>query len=105
MNTSNSTYDASEANEIEAEINRLKAQALMGWEKEYQYLEWHGLEDGMNVLEVGCGPGFVTEQLIKNLPNSKITALDFDKKLLTNAEQLCTALYCLKCKLHSILCL
>lgn len=91
MNTSNSTYNASKANiGIEAEINRLKAQALMGWEKEYQYLKWYGLEDGMKVLEVGCGPGFVTEQLIKNLPKSKITAIDFDKKLLTNAKQLST---------------
>lgn len=89
MNTSNSTYNANKANiGIEAEINRLKAQVLMGWEKEYKFLKWYGLVDGMKVLEVGCGPGFVTEKLVENLPNSEITALDVDEKLLTKAKQL-----------------
>ncbi|KAB8135714.1 methyltransferase domain-containing protein [Gracilibacillus oryzae] len=88
MKPSYSTYHASNANiGIDAEINRLKAQALMGWEKEYRYLKWHGLEDGKKVLEVGYGPGFVTEQLADNLPNSEITALDVDEKLLESAKQ------------------
>ncbi|WP_160031593.1 class I SAM-dependent methyltransferase [Paenibacillus sp. An7] len=70
MKTSDSTYDVSKTSlGMEAELNRLKAQALMGWEKECRYLQWYGLSDGMNVLEAGCGPGYVTEQLIKNFPN------------------------------------
>ncbi|PWU70034.1 class I SAM-dependent methyltransferase [Gracilibacillus dipsosauri] len=82
------SYHASNANiGWEAEVNRLKAQALMGWEKEYKHLIWHGLTDGMNVLEVGSGPGFVTEKLLENLPNSSITALDIDEKLITKAKQ------------------
>lgn len=88
MKTSQSTYDVSKTSlGMEAELNRLKAQALMGWDKEYRYLQWHGLSDGMNVLEVGCGPGFVTEQLSMSLPNSEITALDFDPALLQKAKE------------------
>lgn len=71
---------------LEAEINRLKVQALMGWEKEYRSLQWFGLQDGMKVLDAGCGPGFVTEKLMESLPNSEITALDIDEQLINQAK-------------------
>ncbi|MFF2909728.1 class I SAM-dependent methyltransferase [Paenibacillus sp. NPDC057934] len=71
----------------DAELLRLKEQALMGWEKEYRTLKWFGLEDGIKVLEVGSGPGFVTEQLLDELPQSQITALDIDDILLEKARQ------------------
>lgn len=70
----------------EEELLRLREQALMGWDKEYRMLRWWGLADGMKVLEVGSGPGFVTEQLLHNLPNSTITALDIDDTLLQIAR-------------------
>ncbi|WP_409343619.1 class I SAM-dependent methyltransferase [Paenibacillus sp. MBLB4367] len=72
----------------EAESLRLKEQASMGWEKEYRTLKWFGLEDGMKVLEVGSGPGFVTEKLLAALPKSQITALDVDDVLLEKAKQM-----------------
>ncbi|MBD3921621.1 methyltransferase domain-containing protein [Paenibacillus sp. PR3] len=71
----------------EEELLRLREQALMGWDKEYRVLRWWGLEDGMKVLEVGSGPGFVTEQLLLHLPHSTITALDIDDTLLQIARQ------------------
>ena len=56
-------YKASEMNDnIEKEIERLRGQALWGWDKESRNLNWFGLIDGMSILEVGSGPGFVTEQ-------------------------------------------
>ncbi|WP_442600553.1 class I SAM-dependent methyltransferase [Paenibacillus sp. KN14-4R] len=85
----NSTYSFQNVNiGEEAELLRLKEQALMGWEKEQRTLKWFGLEDGMKVLEVGSGPGFVTEKLIDNLPHSEITALDIDDTLLKMAKQM-----------------
>jgi ubiquinone/menaquinone biosynthesis C-methylase UbiE len=42
----------------------------------------------MKVLEVACGPGFVTERLAASLPNSPITALDIDQGLLNKAKTL-----------------
>ncbi len=76
------SYQASTYNlELEAEIQRLKAQVLLSWEKESRTLNWFGLADGMNVLEAGSGPGFFTEQLLELLPNSSITAVEIDPVL------------------------
>ena len=89
MNSFRSTYKAGNANiGLSAEVQRLKVQALMGWEKEYRNLQWFGLQDGMRILEVGCGPGFITEQLAERLPCSRITGLDMDETLLKHAEGL-----------------
>lgn len=68
------------------EVNRLETQAKLGWNKEFRTLKWLGLKDGMRILDVGAGTGAYTELLLENLPNSKITALEVDKKLLNIAE-------------------
>lgn len=89
MEARNSTYNFQNVSiGAEAEVLRLKEQALMGWKKEYRSLKGFGLEDGMKVLEVGSGPGFVTEKLLDNLPQSEITALDIDDTLLKKAKQM-----------------
>jgi len=89
MNSFQSTYKAGNANiGLSAEVKRLKVQAMMGWEKEFRNLQWFGLQEGMHILEVGCGPGFVTEQLAQRMPNSRITGLDMDEDLLKQAEDL-----------------
>lgn len=83
-----SPYKASEMNEsIEKEIERLRSQALWGWDKESRNLSWFGLVDGMSILELGSGPGFVTEQLIALCPNSHITCVEIDRDLILPAEQ------------------
>lgn len=69
-----------------SELERLKTQANLGWEKEYRNLQWYGLRDEMHVLEIGSGPGFYTEQLINNLNNSEVTALEIDSSLLEEAR-------------------
>jgi ubiquinone/menaquinone biosynthesis C-methylase UbiE len=72
--------------DAQAEIQRLASQARSGWDKESRTLSWFGLKDGMSVLELGSGPGFVTEQLLALLPTSSITCLEIDRTLLTQAE-------------------
>ncbi len=80
--TANGSYNLSEANRsLDAEIARLRTQALLSWVKEARILTWFGLRDGMSVLEPGSGPGFITEQLLELLPHSQITALDRDPML------------------------
>ncbi|MFK7697504.1 methyltransferase domain-containing protein [Paenibacillus sp. HJGM_3] len=87
MKERNSTYNIRHATlGYQAEIERLKVQAMMGWEKEFRHLQWYGLQNGMSVLEIGSGPGFITEQLVNNLPQSEITALDIDSTLLDEAK-------------------
>ena len=59
------SYKASTYNlELETEIQRLKAQVILSWEKEARTLNWFGLTDGMNVLEASSGPRFFTEKLL-----------------------------------------
>jgi ubiquinone/menaquinone biosynthesis C-methylase UbiE len=67
-------------------VEQLRAQVLLTWEKEGRTLEWFGLQDGMRVLELGCGPGFISEQLLMMLPHSHISALDIDPTLLERAK-------------------
>ncbi len=80
-------YDASTVmGDLETEIQRLKSQVTMGWAKESRTLGWFGLRDGMSVLEVGSGPGFITEQLLDLLPSSRLTCLELDPVLLERAK-------------------
>ena len=44
----------------EAEIARLERQANTVWAMERRLLEAAGLTAGMHVLDLGCGPGFLT---------------------------------------------
>ena len=72
---------------LESEVQRLRAQVLVSWEREARLLGWLGLRDGMRVLELGCGPGFVTERLLALVPHARVTALDSDPELLGRARR------------------
>lgn len=81
-------YKASEMNtSLEKEIERLRAQVRWSWDKESRNLNWFGLCDGMLILEVGSGPGFITEQLLTLYPNSHITCVEIDPDLILPAHQ------------------
>lgn len=71
----------------EAEIKRLASQARGGWGKEARTLSWFGLRDGMSVLELGSGPGFITGQLLDLLPTSQLTCVEVDAAFVKQAEQ------------------
>jgi ubiquinone/menaquinone biosynthesis C-methylase UbiE len=73
--------------ELDRELQRLRAQALFLWEKERRTLAGYGLQDGMSLLELGSGPGFVTEQLLAWLPASRITALELSPTLIEKARR------------------
>lgn len=73
--------------DAQAEIARLASQAQSGWDKESRVLAWFGLKDGMSIVELGSGPGFITEQLLELLPNSSITSVEIDHTLLEQAQQ------------------
>lgn len=86
--TNSGSYDYRELHrDPNAEIQRLAAQARLGWEKEARFLSWFGLHDGMSLIELGSGPGFITEVLLTLLPNSSITCLEIDVALLKQAKQ------------------
>ena len=71
---------------LNQEINRLQRQVSLGWEKEFRTLKWLGLNDGMNILDLGAGPGFFSEHLLENLPNCKVTLLEPDADFVNFAK-------------------
>jgi SAM-dependent methyltransferase len=87
MSTSGSYHLPASPRDAHAEIERLAAQAHDGWDKESRTLSWFGLKDAMSVLELGSGPGFITEQLLALVPTSLITCVEIDRTLLGQAEQ------------------
>jgi SAM-dependent methyltransferase len=56
----------------------LRAQVAAIWPKESAVLLNNGLPRTGHVLEVGCGPGFVTRMLRKLVPDCHISAVDHD---------------------------
>jgi len=66
----------------------LRNQALAAWPTEARWLEAQGLTDGMHVLDAGCGPGFVTEQLAILNPGGRTVGLEPDPELARLADAL-----------------
>lgn len=73
--------------DVEAELRRLEAQATHPWPKEADVLERRGVAPDARVLEVGCGPGFVTERLLTLVPAGAVTAIDSDPDMVELARQ------------------
>lgn len=72
---------------VEAELARLRAQALAVWPRELLLLRSFGLSDGMRVLDVGCGPGTVTRMLALEWPHAEVVGLDPDPERVQLAER------------------
>ncbi|MBN3527354.1 class I SAM-dependent methyltransferase [Paenibacillus apiarius] len=59
-------------------IERMKGQMDISWSKEEQVLEQFGIKDGHSILEVGSGPGYITERLLHKYPASRITSIEIE---------------------------
>ncbi|KAJ7292734.1 UbiE family methyltransferase [Mycena rebaudengoi] len=49
------------------------------------------LEHDMHILDVGCGPGTITADLAKHVPNGHVTGIDAAKEILQQARETSTA--------------
>lgn len=74
------------ASNVESEIKRLKAQVELFWESELKHYVEFGLQDGMLVIELGAGPGFVVEKIAERFPHCAMTALEIDPFLVDYAK-------------------
>ncbi len=82
-----SSYVASEMPiGLDKELERLRSQTLITWAKEARNLRWLGLRDDMTVLELGSGPGFVSEGLLDLLPNGNLVSVEIDPVLIEKAR-------------------
>jgi ubiquinone/menaquinone biosynthesis C-methylase UbiE len=87
LNT-NSSYQIKEVSaNVQLELNRLKAQIEMFWDKECKRYMDFGLQDGMSVIELGCGPGFLLEKINKRFPNADVIGLEIDPFLVNYSNQ------------------
>lgn len=82
-------YDVNDAEFIrDRELARLRAQCALFWEKEHDALKAAGMRDGGQLLEVGSGPGYVTQRLTRAFPASRITCVELDPSLIAEAKSL-----------------
>jgi ubiquinone/menaquinone biosynthesis C-methylase UbiE/acyl carrier protein len=66
---------------IESEVNRLKYQVDLFYQKEIELYKKIGLRDGMKIIECGSGPGFLIRNIVRDLPNCIATAVEIDPYL------------------------
>ena len=72
----------------QAEIRRLDAQVDLFWQTESELIFRYGLEDGMDYLDCGCGPGRLMERLKDHYPALKCTGLEMDPILVEAARMM-----------------
>ena len=85
------SYNESEAmaaGGVEAEVVRLRGQLELSFAKELRLMRWHGLADGTDVLELGCGPGWSTAALAEALPSARITCVERSAAFVARARAL-----------------
>lgn len=75
------------ATSVEAEIRRLNAQVDLFWDSESALLQRHGLRDGLDVLDCGCGPGRLIELLKGSMRGLRCVGLEMDPLLVTTAAR------------------
>lgn len=81
------SYDpALEHADLDREIQRLKAQLDLTWTHEARLISAMGLREGMNVVDLGCGPGHALSRLQTLIPTSQIVGVEQDPIFAAIAE-------------------
>ncbi|UJF34757.1 class I SAM-dependent methyltransferase [Paenibacillus hexagrammi] len=75
------------ASNIEKELDRLKAQVGLFWDKELKHYKEFGLIDGMSVVEIGSGPGFLSEKILEHFGSVHITMMEIDPLLVDYSKR------------------
>lgn len=99
MNQQGSYQIKSIASNVDTEINRLKAQVELFWDKELKHYIEFGLNDGMLIAELGSGPGFVTEKLLGRFPNLNVVAVEIDPFLVDYSRNYLSQEYFSRCEI------
>jgi SAM-dependent methyltransferase len=69
-----------------AELVRLEAQVELTWARELRLLRMLGVVNGADMVELGCGPGFLLRRLAAAFPGSRCTGVDSDPAMLELAR-------------------
>jgi ubiquinone/menaquinone biosynthesis C-methylase UbiE len=71
----------------EEELGRLKLQATIALDLEKSVWKQSGLQPGMNVLDLACGPGFTACELAKFIGDGRVAGVDINEELIAVAHQ------------------
>ena len=86
MNNPSSYYFKTPSPHLEQEFDRLKYQAELSWDKEARNLSWFGLKDGMSIVELGSGGGYISEKLLNLCPHSLVSIVDISPVMLARSK-------------------
>lgn len=88
MSSESGTYRFGEFTSDEAELERLERQATVAWEMEKRMLLEAGLKPGMRVLDLACGPGFISSRIAQSVqPGGSVTGVDVNDHLMAIAQE------------------
>jgi cyclopropane fatty-acyl-phospholipid synthase-like methyltransferase len=79
------TFDQFTVTSQEREMARLQHQATLLLPIESRIWTLVGLQDGMQVVDVGCGAGIISGEIARNIPNVKVWGIDRSTALLSAA--------------------
>jgi ubiquinone/menaquinone biosynthesis C-methylase UbiE len=88
--------------DVPAELARLEAQVAGFWGRESEVLRRRGLAEDACVLEIGCGPGFVTERLLALVPRGCVVGIDNDPCMVELAGRRLAGLQRVEVRLGSV---
>lgn len=72
---------------VTAEIKRLNAQIDLFWPKECALYRSWGVGNDMEIIDFGCGTGYLIEKLLNEYPSSKFTGVEQDPHLTNIARE------------------
>lgn len=84
--TQRHSYDMDKLDAV-AELDRLRAQVDLVRTLERAYLATLGIEKNASILDLGCGPGYVSEVFGELVPEGRVWGVDVDPALLARARQ------------------
>ncbi|MCP4686800.1 MAG: methyltransferase domain-containing protein [Desulfobacterales bacterium] len=88
MTDLNGSYSYGAFDSNEDELKRLERQAAIEWQREKEVLLAAGLRPGMKVLDLACGPGFITDRIGGLVqPGGSVLGGDINDRLLDIAQQ------------------
>lgn len=75
----------------ESMLRNLAAQAEAIWPRERALIQRYPLPEAPSILDLGCGPGEISQRLLELLPGASLLGLDLDAGHLALARQRCAA--------------
>src|SRR5690349_14619301 len=75
------------AADIDGEIQRLNAQVDLFWKQGLPLYQRLGMQDGMRLLDCGCGSGYLLKKLQHAFPAMQCTGIEIEEPLVALARE------------------